>query len=401
MDARVAVALSKDDEDAIGPQGLSFRDAPWQRKNMWVDHGADATVLQARVASFRSEQDPVVVRPQVSVNAIDNIDSVAQTFSVRYTLFLGVWISREEFEQHSRDPVGFVPKFLPQFMPYNAVEVKRCEPVLNPDWSRFFTYIQHGQWMAGGFMEHTVVFSTPMDLRAFPFDTQTLVMQWEIRDNQQSWSLERPKFEIEVEAYYGGDSASFQNIFTEPTADWVIKPWRKAGAQGWIVGDSFLPNEDSWGEVYRVTIATHRNWMYFMWRIVFIMAIISSTASWIFTLNDAGETLNFLAAELVAAIAFLFTVSKYLPAVSYLTLLDKYLFASFAYVFVAGTLNMAYITYRKNYGGNLDGNVRVTAGLIGFAVWVFMHVVFASVAMRRWRIERLKLAQVLRKNFEL
>jgi hypothetical protein len=194
--------------ELLGDQFLPLSKSPWQKTCMWLNMGPNSAIVKKHEAKFRTILDPVWVFPQVSVNVVDCIDSASQTFRTRYTFFINVSITSEDFDQYSKDPVNFRPSYFPNFMPYNAVLVDRMEPVVNPDGSIFSLTVQRGLWVAGCFIEHCVSYSSPFVLSNFPFDVQSLEIKFEIRDNHMSWYKNRPQMKVMIEPYYGGPGDS-------------------------------------------------------------------------------------------------------------------------------------------------------------------------------------------------
>lgn len=327
--------LEQPTEKVGDPYGLLLHQSLWQSKVMWMDYGSDATVVQKSEAYFRKDEEPVWVFPQVSVNCVEDINSAKQSFVARYTFFLNITLTEREFDEYHKDPRKWVPSNLPTFMPYNASRVDRIEPIVNPDGTVFSITIHRGYWCFGSFFEHSAVFSSPFDLHNFPFDIQTLEIKFEIRDNHRSWTRPRTKFMIKSEPYWklNANSACFQNVWVPPQGEWRIQP-------NWIMGETFIPNSDSWGPIYQVVIKIERQWKFYAWHVVFLLVLIGISSTFMFILDNIGDILQYMAGLLVAAVAFLFTISSNLPAVEYLTLLDKYLMSIILFVLLTGALNI-------------------------------------------------------------
>jgi len=372
-DSAVAPA-SRPASSEFGKYGLRLSGNRWQEREMWIDHGPEAVILNSSVGSFRQESDTIEIRPQAAVNSISHINSVNQTFKARYILFIGVTITKREYDAFNRDSVNFRPESVPVIQPYNAVTVERLEPVLNPDRSEWFLYIQHGMWMAGHFEEHVVEFISPMSLRSFPFDVQFLELKFEVRDFQQSWCKARPKFEIIAEAYYGGASAGFQNIWVPPVGEWEIR-------HDWIYGETYSPNENSWGEIYQITVRIQRQYWYFLWRVVFVMLLISFSTVFLFAIPDEGDVLSYMSGLLVAAVAFLFSVSQFLPAVKYLTLMDKYILSSLVFILLCGALSIVSTVVSRYENGWVTEYTYLYFGAGAFLAWIAGHIFFVTRAL--------------------
>ena len=361
----------------LGSAGLSLAGAPWQKKVMWYDLGPGASVVSGDSALFRKGDEDVWIFPQVSINAIDSIDSVQQSFKARYTLFLNVTMTEDEYRAYHADSLHWEPSWLPVFMPYNAVEVHTDEAILNPDRSKYFLNIQRGRWCYGFFKEQCVTYSCPFDMRNFPFDVQCLVMKWEIRDFQYSWTRPRARCRIFAEPYFQpyGSCASFQNVWVAPGGDWRIE-------SSWLYGELYRDNKDSWGPAFQVKVMAQRRWRFFFFRIVVIMMMLSLAAVSVFALEDLGDSLGYVGGLLIAAVAFMFTVGSYMPAVGYLTVLDKYLFSQFAYIFLCGVAFLIIDVSKRfdviaapDYTRTLVSSVGIALGL-----WVAVHTSFAAMS---------------------
>ena len=80
----------------------------------------------------------------------------------------------------------------------------------------------------------------------------------------------------------------------------------------------------------RFALEMTRQWQWFMWRIVAVVALLQGT-SWMvgeFEVDAFGERTNWLLTIFLAQSAFLYIVGDAMPRVSYLTTLDKFLILS-------------------------------------------------------------------------
>jgi len=89
-----------------------------------------------------------------------------------------------------------------------------------------------------------------------------------------------------------------------------------------------------------------------------------------------SERLGFIGGLLIAAVAFLYSVSSYVPAVGYLTLLDKYVFASFLYIFFAGSLATGVA-----YWGDRNTLSNDSCIIVLLLAWLALHILMGVAGL--------------------
>lgn len=197
-------------------------------------------------------------------------------------------------------------------------------------------------------------FAAPMDLHDFPFDHQVLPI------------------EIESTEY-----TSRQFVFSYPNQrdeqGWTtpVKPEEVLGSgvrlPEWKIEavqvrelDKYYAFMDSSYSRYRIEILVSRRSGFYFWKVIVIEALIVAL-SWVVFLLDAGELGNRSAVSvtlLLATVAFSYVVSGITPRISYLTLLDWFLFGSFVLIFLS-CLETAVVYLLRRRGMDAAGTLRI------------------------------------------
>jgi FlaA1/EpsC-like NDP-sugar epimerase len=138
-----------------------------------------------------------------------------------------------------------------------------------------------------------------------------------------------------------------------------------------------------------------RNWQAYIYRVVVTMFFIMIVACLAFRFEDGDlqDRLNFIATMLLTAVAFLFIVSGWLPQLKYLTLIDKYMMASFAFL-TALAFQMAIFDKLE-----LQMEAETTAMFINFGFIFAHHVTFAFYGWKM-RTEEIKKLNKTRREIE-
>ena len=103
----------------------------------------------------------------------------------------------------------------------------------------------------------------------------------------------------------------------------------------------------------------HRNFMYYVWKVLIILVFLV-ISSWSVFAQDASDFADRTATALtlfLAAIAFLYVVGETLPKISYLTLLDKFMLNAFLFIFLTGAESFLVFLVAKR--GNVDEAERI------------------------------------------
>ena len=158
-------------------------------------------------------------------------------------------------------------------------------------------------------------FSTPMDLRRFPFDRE--VMPVRIGANEDDSVV---RFRVKPELVMVGDAAF--------VTDWaILRPSSRAETHRYVAGQATYSRF-----IHEVELS--RRSTFYVWRVMVpltLLAIVSWAAFW-FEPVGLQPQISTCMASLIALVAFNFAIDFSLPKVSYLTLIDKHALIGFGFV---------------------------------------------------------------------
>lgn len=161
-------------------------------------------------------------------------------------------------------------------------------------------------------------FSTPMDLRNFPFDRQVLPVRIASFDDG---SLVR--FTLNPKLVQLGDEA-------------FASDWKIIGPAARVDSHRYVPSQEAYPRlIYQVTVA--RRATFYVCRVMVplaLLVIVSWAAFW-FDPVGLQPQISTCMASLIALVAFNFAIDFSLPKVAYLTLIDKHALMGFGFVSAA------------------------------------------------------------------
>ena len=156
-------------------------------------------------------------------------------------------------------------------------------------------------------------------LHDFPFDKQKLSLRL--------W----PIFHLENEISFDINN-SFIGIYDELNiADWNIEGVSSEVTKEYSnITKHFFP-------VYEFNIHAHRVTSYYIWKVIVPLCLIVIMSWAVFWISPAkfGPQISLSATSMLTLIAFFFATTAILPKLSYLTILDKFIFSSTILVFTA------------------------------------------------------------------
>jgi len=131
-----------------------------------------------------------------------------------------------------------------------------------------------------------------------------------------------------------------------------------------------------------------RKWSIYFWRIGIFTMILSMCALSVFTLDkddDRDDRYGMLLTLLLAAVAFQYIINSELPKLPYLTLMDKYVLFSFAYLF----LGIVFVTIGAWFEVSDATDIAFLWVLV--AVFVVFHIWFIATAYfaRKYELKKL------------
>ncbi len=164
-------------------------------------------------------------------------------------------------------------------------------------------------------------FSSPFDLRAFPFDEQVL-----------SIAIISFYDDDVVELYAPDERSGFDKAFSLP--GWVVSHHAvtESRYEARFGGGVVRPKS-------RVDVSFHveRDVRFYQWKVVLPLVLIVFMSWSVFFVDpkQVGPQLGAASTSILTLIAFLFSLRGILPPISYLTRMDFFVYASLALVFVA------------------------------------------------------------------
>lgn len=123
-----------------------------------------------------------------------------------------------------------------------------------------------------------------------------------------------------------------------------------------------------------MTIGFERQPWYYLSNIVLVLFLITLMAAYTFSIDvtDAASRLELNFTLVLTSVAFKYTVSSYLPRITYLTLMDKYVLATFVFLGVVGFENASVaVLSNKDTGRFVDRIFLCGAG----GMWLLLHLI--------------------------
>jgi hypothetical protein len=158
-------------------------------------------------------------------------------------------------------------------------------------------------------------FSTPMQLRRFPFDRQVLTVRIGSFEDETLM-----RFRVKNELVMVGDGAFL--------TDWTIRqPAARVDSHRYVPGQETYPRF-----LYQVEV--ERRSTFYVWRVMLpltLLAIVPWAAFW-FEPVGLQPQISTCMASLIALVAFNFAVDFALPKLVYLTLIDRHALLGFGFV---------------------------------------------------------------------
>jgi hypothetical protein len=290
--------------------------------------GSSGAVRSAAFAAVPSESHPALVRIGLQIHNLAGIDEVKERWEVTGTL-IASWRDRSlayrPRNPRDRDHDIARPAWHPVLVFRNEVNQTRFS---NSD-----TYaLPDGTVMQT--QDFAAVLSTDLDLRRFPFDSETLP--------------------VIVES--GGEDADRVILQFDPRLSAVPKARYAEIAQWKITGMSGHPDTETLpGRSIRgiaFALAIRRNSNPYVWKFIIpliLLVIVSWVAFWLspeeFTTKDQLST---AIATLLIIVAFNLVASNQLPKTNYVTYIDAMLFVSFVFVIIAIGFIVAIHLHRRS-----------------------------------------------------
>ena len=296
----------------------------------------------------------------VNVFSLSGIDTVAQQFDCHFFI-RAMW--QEPESQDWQPNLVFMNAASPVEM--ENVEVSECSWRSGPKGEKVM------QWRA----DCRGTFREGFELEHFPFDVQALTI---------TVSCNRPQTEVTVlEDCYTGAKSMLRNQFT------VMTDFDLSGP----VMQEEIDEEMRKYPLLHIYFIGQRRAAYYMWNIGlpnFLLSVLVFT-SFAISPSDLADRLSVTLTLVLTSVAFKYMVAQELPRISYLTLLDKYILLSFAFLALVGGQNtLAAMVENESFHFPIVDYSRYAIE----ATFVLIHVLLVALSLRYVFLESKKLARL-------
>ena len=294
----------------------------------------------------------------MNVFSLSGIDTVTQQFDCHF--FIRAMWKEEEKSSEWQPNIVFMNAASP--VEFSEVEFGVCPWRKGPAGETIM------QWRAdcrGSFREG-------FELEHFPFDVQPLTI---------TVSCNRSSSEVELlEDCYTGTKSILRNQFT------VMTDFDLSGP----VMQSRTDEDLKKYPLLHVYFVGQRRAAYYMWNIALPNFLLSALVFTSFAIapEDLADRLSVTLTLVLTSVAFKYMVAQELPRISYLTLLDKYILLSFAFLALVGGQNtLAAVIVEERI-------VEVSRYVIE-AIFVLIHVLLGALSLHYMCLETKKRDRLL------
>merc|ERR1719242_165777 len=313
----------------------------------------------------------------VYVLGVCRLDSRTQSYRCRFEVSCFTQMTKQQKLDYIADPDNYVPEDQMQVYSLNTVEIIERKQMTFHNQKTFIVYYDEDfkSLSIANIWWINAELSEDLELENFPFDVQHLEIPitFEMRDQNYS---RRYKHKLCDEYCMFMIMDGVLNI-----AGWNMdEPHLEFKC---IEYDNFPPKY----AFLRFTVA--REWKFYVKRVIVILAFISflTNLTFIFEDDSIADRFSFISTMFLSAVAYMFVITTYLPELRYLTLLDKYTFFTFGFIFLTGVEN-AIIKYEQFGLEAEDLNLYVLG--INYAIWFITHVIFVFWGYKAYSFEYLK-----------
>ncbi|MEG4631251.1 hypothetical protein QUB56_16870 [Microcoleus sp. AR_TQ3_B6] len=195
--------------------------------------------------------------------------------------------------------------------------------------------------------------SSDLDLRKFPFDSQTVKIVWESLsfDDRGVVFKENPTLT-------GSSEDSFVSL----------SEWKILGISTPITGNKFIKENKTYAR-YVFEIKLHRNYQFYIFKVfipLLLITLISWATFWINANTAFATQMSLGITSTLTAITFNFTVANSLPRLSYMTMLDAYIFICYLFFFSSIMANVSVHFLLNNHE-----KPEFTVGVVRKFRWIF------------------------------
>ena len=343
--------------------------------------------------------------------SLSNIDSVNQTFRLRMHITTARELTPNEknllLESEKKDSdIKFVPILNTCIEPLYSteiIEMKRIQFHTGNDW----ICVKDDELENLFNNEHTIqelyradiLFSENFELKNFPFDIQHLGFDFQMRCD---------KLDIKNNIY-GYEIINESGIYFYQYPQ--ITGWKFVGLEQSIDNNdvnveklNYLHNKHPSGMYNHIIfrIKMQREWKYYFYRVIVVLSIITFMTLGCFLFGDhdlnasISDRFSYVSTMLLTAVAYMLVTVGFLPQLSYLTLLDQYVYFSFIFVlFIAIEIGIVAII-NDTIGMNENEMIELDYYMlcIDSIIWFIVHIIFGIFGYNAFQQEILKINMI-------
>ena len=331
-------------------------------------------------------QGPHQVFVDVDIEQLDRIDTVNQTFTSSFTVTQS-WLWSEEDEEHfnsietdsnklqkdvddtEQNKFSWQPN--PLTFPNAEMQSLEIHSQLGLRKYNQLMMVEKKTIVSGDFGEK-------FELDSFPFDCQDFRIEiaWSDSEHVCKISPNPLKENFITLKLHSMIQRSFR--IYEPIVQLHMKPIKGVSKE--------MTNITNYHPTMQIYLKGERYWGPYVWQIILMMILMSASSLSVFTLEleSGGDRLAAITTVFLTKVAFQFALSTLLPRLSYLTIIDEYIFACMVFTFSIGvqTSITSYITTHTNMAFDVSTfNIMLIANssilLVGntlFALYVYLKV---------------------------
>jgi hypothetical protein len=309
---------------------------------------------------FRDSKTKVEVECYTVVRSIGDVDSVKGTFRCLTEVWCWLWLTETEYLDRKSDPKSWTPSSLPYPSAYNGIDVV-IEPILNANGiNHHVRRLKDNKCKVLVGWNLNAVFFSHLDLRNFPLDKQELVVDI-MFSNYNDMEEEKTEF------IFNWVDPRFAKFFVFQDPVWELYSGINAIKRTKHVDPRH----------YELRMYLSRNPNYYWTRICARQGILSSMSMLVFLFGEDSfvDRMNYIVSLIFATIAFLFVVEADMPKLSYTTLLDEYIYFTFAVYILQSALCVCSNFWYEEY----DFHFLVAS----FSAFILIHIIFFIQIHRR------------------
>jgi len=325
----------------------------------------------------------------IAVRGVSDISTADQTFQAQLFVEYYITLTSEEMEdlqEHCKTKgcITWVPRNRPRFTFMNEKEVLNSESKETQ-----FYELKTGEIMCMLKDSVQVLFNEAFELENFPFDVQDLTMTFGDFAGDLRWSAHPMTTQTWYDIVKDGEDNDKSYIFM--TRRYILDTeW------DWIdIAVDF--DFETWDGVTEsttyVAFKVQRQWVYYFWRVYFVLGILSLLAIFPLRLeaDDRPDQLAFISTILLTAFVYQVVLSQLLPKLPYLTILDQYVLFTLIFCFIVALQIMFPNFYGEEWEDHVDYD-NWTNGCMYFdlALWIFVQLYHVYLGWSSLKSERKK-----------